>query len=163
PYADAGVIRVAVAGLGYWGPNLVRNFHELPEAELAWVCDVDTGALAKLHRRFPGVQRTTSFDTLLADDSLDAIAIATPVSTHYELAAAALDAGKHVFVEKPLAGSVEEAADLVACAERAGLVVMPGHTFLYSPAVTMIKSLIDNGELGGIYFITTSRVNLGLH
>jgi predicted dehydrogenase len=156
-------LRVAVVGLGYWGPNLVRNLSELPEAEVAWVCDRRSEPLAALARRYPGVPTTTRLDRVLADDAVDAIAIATPVSTHYSLATAALAAGKHVFVEKPLASSSAGAADLLQHAERRDLVLMPGHTFLYSPPVNAIKGLIDSGELGDVYFISTSRVNLGLH
>jgi predicted dehydrogenase len=108
--------------------------------------------------------RTSSeFDELLVDDMIDAIAIATPVGTHYDLARAALEAGKHVFIEKPMAGSAEHAADLVALAAERGLLLMPGHTFLYSPSVNAVRDLIQSGELGDIYFISTSRVNLGLH
>jgi predicted dehydrogenase len=156
-------VRVAVVGLGYWGPNLVRNLHEVPGAEPTWVCDLRPDALDPITRRYPAVQATTSLDAVLADESVDAVVIATPVSKHHAMAAAALRAGKHVFVEKPLAASSEEAVDLIDLAEQRGLVLMPGHTFLYSPPVMMIKSLIDSGELGEIYFISTSRVNLGLH
>jgi predicted dehydrogenase len=156
-------VRVAVVGLGYWGPNLVRNLHELPAAELAAVCDVRPDMLDKIGRRYPGVAQTTSYDEILGDDSIEAVCIATPVSTHHPLARKALEAGKHVFIEKPLAASADEALDLVAYARDQGLVVMPGHTFLYSPPVNTIRALIDDGELGDIYFISTSRVNLGLH
>src|SRR5262249_32022050 len=150
-------------GLGYWGPNLVRSLHEVAEAEAACVCDLRTDALDAIGRRYPAVRRTTSFAEGLDDPEIDAVAIATPVSTHYALAGAALDAGKHVFVEKPLAASSAEGHDLVTRAERRGLVLMPGHTFLYSPPVNMIRELIATGELGEIYFVSSSRVNLGLH
>jgi len=156
-------LRVAVVGLGYWGPNLVRNLHEVEDAEVAWICDLDTNALEVIGRRYPAVKRTTSFDEVLADETVDAIAIATPVTTHAPLATAALEAGKHVFVEKPLAASSAEAAALLELAEERGLTLMPGHTFLYSPAVNMVAEMIRSGELGDIYFISTSRVNLGLH
>jgi predicted dehydrogenase len=156
-------VKVAVVGLGYWGPNLVRNLHEIPEAEVAAVCDLDKDRLAKIERRYPAIRRTTSLDDVLLNPEVDAIAIATPVSTHYALAKRALLAGKHVFVEKPLAASSVEAEDLVALAEQRELVLMPGHTFLYSPPVNIVKELIDAGELGEIYFVSTSRVNLGLH
>jgi predicted dehydrogenase len=156
-------VRTGVVGLGYWGPNLARNLYELQDAELVAVCDGRRDALTAIRRRLPGVRRTTSFDDLLDDASIEAIAIATPVSTHYELASRALEAGKHVFVEKPLAASVAEAEALVTLAEQRKLVLMPGHTFLYSPAVNLIRSLIQNGDLGEIYFISMSRVNLGLH
>ena len=157
------MIRVAVVGLGYWGPNLVRNLHEVEDAEAALVCDVRPEALATIGRRYPAVRTTTDFGDVLADDTIDAVAIATPVSSHFELAARALESGKHVFVEKPLTASSDEALELIELADHHGLVLMPGHTFLYSPPVNMIRSLIVNGELGEIYFISTSRVNLGLH
>ena len=155
--------RVAVVGLGYWGPNLVRNLHELPDSELSAVCDMRQEALDAISRRYPAVATTTSFDEVIADDSIDAIALATPVSTHYPLAVKALNAGKHIFIEKPLAASAVEARDLLERAAERNLVLMPGHTFLYSPPVNTIRDLITNGDLGDIYFISTSRVNLGLH
>ncbi len=156
-------MRAAVVGLGYWGPNLVRNLHELEGAEVAYVCDLREDALAKISRRYPSVATTTSYADVLADPAVDAVVIATPVSSHHPLAVAALDAGKHVFVEKPLAASAEQAEELIALAEERELVLMPGHTFLYSPPVNMIRDLIKRGDLGEIYFISTSRVNLGLH
>jgi len=157
------MLRVAVVGLGYWGPNLVRNLHEVEETEAALVCDLRPEALATIQRRYPAVGTTTDFDEVLADETIDAVAIATPVSSHFELAARALESGKHVFVEKPLTASSDEALELIELADHHGLVLMPGHTFLYSPPVNMIRSLISSGELGEIYFISTSRVNLGLH
>jgi predicted dehydrogenase len=157
------MLRVAVVGLGYWGPNLVRNLHEVEGVEAALVCDLRAEALATIQRRYPAVRTTTDFDEVLADDTIDAVAIATPVSSHFELAARALEARKHVFVEKPLTASSDEALELIELADHHGLVLMPGHTFLYSPPVNMIRSLISSGELGEIYFISTSRVNLGLH
>jgi predicted dehydrogenase len=160
---ESDEIRMAVVGLGYWGPNLVRNLYELPGVELTTVCDLREDSLATIGRRYPAVTLTSSFDSVLADDDVDAVVIATPVSTHFGLAAAALRAGKHVFIEKPFAASSGEALALIDLADRKGLVVMPGHTFLYSPPVMMIRSLIESGELGDIYFISTSRVNLGLH
>lgn len=156
-------VRVAVVGLGYWGPNIVRNLFELPEAQLAYVCDVDRAAVREIERRYPGVRATDSYGDILADRRVEAVAIATPVSTHHRLALAALEAGKHVFVEKPLAGSAEAASELIDVATREGLVLMPGHTFLYSPPVLLIRDLIQSGELGEIYFISASRVNLGLY
>src|ERR1700674_3281073 len=155
-------VRIGVVGLGYWGPNLVRNIYELPEAELVAVCHSRREATDALRRRFPGVHPMSAYVDLL-DSSVEAGVISTPGRTHFELAAAALHAGKHVFVEKPLAASAEEAAELIRLAENNGLILMPGHTFLYSPAVNHIRSLIQGGELGEIYFVSTSRVNLGLH
>jgi predicted dehydrogenase len=155
-------VRVGVVGLGYWGPNLVRNLHELPDADLVAVCDLRSESLSKIARRYPSVSTTTSYADLLADD-LEAVVIATPVSTHFPLAAAALRAGKHVFIEKPLAASAAEVLELCAIADEHGCLLMPGHTFLYSPPVNAIRNLIHSGELGDIYFVSTSRVNLGLH
>ena len=156
-------LRVAVVGLGYWGPNLLRNLVELDDAEVVAMCDLREERLEHWGKRYPAVARTTSYMDVLSDDRVDAVVIATPVSTHFELAARALQFGKHTFVEKPLAGSAEEAAELVRLARRAGRVLMPGHTFLYSPPVVMVKELIDRGDLGEIYFVSSSRVNLGLH
>jgi predicted dehydrogenase len=156
-------VRVGVVGLGYWGPNLVRALHEVEDAEVTWACDLDESALAATLRRYPAVARTTDYTDLLSDPELDAVAIATPVATHYGLVRAALEAGKHVFVEKPFASSSLDAVELIELARDAGLVVMPGHTFLYSPPVDTIRSLIHEGDLGEIYFVSTSRVNLGLH
>jgi predicted dehydrogenase len=153
----------AVVGLGYWGPNLVRNLNSLAETNLITVCDVREDALTRMLRQYPSVRGTTSFEDVLADETVDAVVIATPVRTHSWLAAAALTAGKHVFVEKPLASSIEEAESLIAMAAEQGLVLMPGHVFLYSPPVNVIRSLIEGDELGDIYFISTSRVNLGIH
>jgi predicted dehydrogenase len=159
----SSTIGIAVVGLGYWGPNLVRNLHELPEARVEFVCDLRKETLTAIGRRYPGVRLTTDVEVVLADPAVDAILVATPVSTHHELAAKALHAGKHVFVEKPLASSAAEALDLIRLAEERSLTLMPGHTFLYSPPVRMVRSLIESGDLGEIYFISASRVNLGLH
>lgn len=156
-------VQIAVVGVGYWGPNLVRVLHELPESVPACACDIDAAKLERLAGRYPAVRLTTSYEEILADASIDAVAIATPVTTHYELAAAALEAGKHVFVEKPLAASTAEASALLVAAKERGLTLMPGHTFLYSPPVNFVRELIVGGDLGEIYFISTSRVNLGLH
>jgi predicted dehydrogenase len=156
-------VRVAVVGLGYWGPNLVRNLQELPDAELATVCDLREEALEKISVRYPSAMTTTRFDDVLEDETVEAVVIATPVSTHFPLASAALRAGKHVFVEKPFSVSSAEAVELIALADEHERLIMPGHTFLYSPPVNTIRDLIRSGELGDIYFISTSRVNLGLH
>jgi predicted dehydrogenase len=156
-------VSVAVVGFGYWGPNLVRNLHELPAASLSVVCDRQEEALASMKLRYPSVRATASFDAVLKDPEVEAVVLATPVGTHNELAIAALEAGKHVFVEKPLATDAAEAEALTALADDLGLVLMPGHTFLYSPPVNLIRDLIRGGELGKIYFISSSRVNLGIH
>ena len=156
-------VRVGVIGLGYWGPNLVRNLVALAEAELAVVCDLRESALAPIVRRYPATRATTDPAAVLDDPSLEAVVIATPIGTHHGLARAALEGGKHAFVEKPLAATLAQAAELAALAQEVGLVLMPGHTFLYSPPVEAVRQLIVSGELGDIYFVSTSRVNLGLH
>ena len=154
---------VAVVGLGYWGPNLVRVLFERNDARVAWICDQDEVRLAEVGRRYPAIRRTTNIEDLLDDPLLDGVLLATPVHTHFELAMRCLEAGKHVFVEKPLAPSTAQAIELIDHATAGGLVLMCGHTFLYSPPVRAAKSLIDQGEIGDIYFISSSRVNLGLH
>jgi predicted dehydrogenase len=159
----APAVRIGVIGLGYWGPNIVRVLHDLPQSEVAWICDSREEALNRLKRRYPAPRATTAYEHVLHEDTVDAVVIATPVATHHELAAAALDARKHVFVEKPLAASVAEADDLITRANEQGLLLMPGHTFVYSPPVNAAREVIRGGELGEIYFITMSRVNLGLH
>jgi predicted dehydrogenase len=160
---NAQPVRIALVGYGYWGPNVARNLVELGDAEMVAICDARHEALDRARRRYPGIRATEQFETLLADPGIDAIAVTTPVSTHFDLARQALDAGKHVFVEKPLAASSAEAHQLAELARAAGLVLMPGHTFLYSPPVNMIQELINADVLGEIYSISTSRVNLGLH
>ncbi len=154
---------VALVGYGYWGPNLLRNYMELPEAEIKWVCDPDPEALEKAQARYPAVPVTTDYDQVLADPAVDAVLVATPISTHHGLARAALEAGKHVFVEKPMTHDVASSRDLVALADQTGLTLMVGHTFVYSPPVRVAQGLIDSGELGEIRYVHTSRVNLGLH
>lgn len=155
--------QLGVVGLGYWGPNLLRVLSDLEDVDLASICDRDGDRLDRMARRYPGALGTRNFEELLDDEDLDAIAIATPVGTHTELAEASLRSGKHTFVEKPLAASGAEARHLAAIAEEEDLVLMCGHTFTYSPPVRAVKRLIDSGELGDIYFISSSRVNLGLH
>jgi predicted dehydrogenase len=156
-------LNVAVVGLGYWGPNLLRNLVEMPDAEVLLMCDERQGKLDVYRRRYPAIEATTSFLEVLEDDRIEAVVIATPVSTHFDLASKALMFGKHVFVEKPLAASSDEAGELLRMSRKAGRVLMPGHTFLYSPPVVFIKDLIESGRLGDLYFISSSRVNLGLH
>jgi predicted dehydrogenase len=153
------VTKVALAGMGYWGPNLARNFDDL--AELAWLCDASPDALERFTARYPRARATTDFGEVLADESLDAVVVATPAVTHYELAKRALEAGKHVLVEKPPAMNAAEADDLVATAERADRVLMPGHLLLYHPAVRKLRELIDAGELGDVFCVYSNRQNLG--
>lgn len=156
-------IRVAIVGLGYWGPNLLRVLSECSGADVATICDVDADRLQRYARRHTYLATTTSFDDVLDDPEIEAVLIATPISTHHKLASRALKAGKHVFVEKPLASSSREADDLLQLADETQLTLMCGHTFLYSPPVRTVKRLLDEGELGDLFFITSSRVNLGLH
>jgi predicted dehydrogenase len=157
------VIKLAVVGYGYWGPNIVRNVMDRPELELWGLCEMNAERVEKFSARYPGVRTTAVLDEVLADPTVDAVSIATPPATHYPLVKRALEAGKHVLVEKPLATCVSEAEELVELANSRGLTLMPGHTFLYSPAVNKVRDLIDSGELGEIYFVTSSRMNLGLY
>jgi predicted dehydrogenase len=154
-------IETLVVGYGYWGPNIVRNVAERPEFRLAGLCERDEKRIEDFRARNPGAVCERDFDVALADPTLEAVAIATPPHTHYELVRKALEAGKHVLVEKPLARTSAEAAELMTLAEELDLVLMPGHTFLYSPPVTKIRNLIQDGVLGDIYFVTSSRMNLG--
>jgi predicted dehydrogenase len=156
-------VTVALVGYGYWGPHLLRNYLELPTAWVRRICDARPEALDKVARRYPSIATTTDYTDVLADDQIDAVVLATPIATHYELARAALTAGKHVFVEKPLAAAVAQCNELVDLADSGGLTLMVGHTFVFSPPVRKVKELLDAGELGDVRFITSSRVNLGLH
>jgi predicted dehydrogenase len=160
---QTGPVRTGVIGLGYWGPNLARVVHESAEGKLVALCDLDEVRLAKWGARYPAATLYKSIDELLGNADLEAGLIATPLETHFRVASSALRSGLHVFVEKPFAASSVEARRLMQIADKRGLVVMPGHTFLYSPPVKIIRSLIESGELGEIYFVSTSRVNLGLH
>ena len=150
---------VGLAGLGPWGSNLARNFNEL--ARLAWICDASEERLAGAGGRYPAARATTSFDELLQDEAVEAVVVATPVPTHAELARRALAAGKHVFVEKPMAMGAEDAESLVALAEERGLALMPGHLLLYHPGVLKLKELVDSGELGDVLYVYGNRQNLG--
>jgi predicted dehydrogenase len=154
-------VQVAVVGLGYWGPNLARNFDALPEAELAWICDGSDAQLASVAPRFPHARVSTSIDDVLDDPALDAVVIATPVPTHAAVARQVLAAGKHCFVEKPLAQSVEDAESVVDAARAAGLTLMVGHLLEYHPGVEQLKELVENGALGDVHYIYGNRLNLG--
>jgi predicted dehydrogenase len=153
-------VKVGVAGLGYWGPNLARNFEEL--AELTWLADLSPELQEKFAVRYPNARLTGDFEDLLGDDTLDAVVIATPVPTHYELAKKALEAGKHVLVEKPPAMTAAEMDELVGLASARDLVLMPGHLLLYHPGVLKLKELIDAGELGDVLCVYGNRQNLGI-
>jgi len=156
------MIRVGVIGYGYWGPNLVRNFFETPGAQVVCVADKRADRLKGVQARFPTVKVVEGARELIDDTSIDAVVIATPVSTHFELAMAALRAGKHVLVEKPMASSADQAQQLIAAAEAAGRTLMVDHTFVYTGAVRKIRQYVDDGSLGDIYYYDSARVNLGL-
>ena len=153
------MIRVGLTGLGYWGPNLARNFDDL--ADLRWLCDLSPEQRERYARRFPAARLTGDFDELLADPELDAVVVATPVVTHFELAKRALLAGKHVFVEKPPAVAGAEADELVSLAEERDLVLLPGHLLLYHPGVRKLKEIVDSGALGEVLYLYGNRQNLG--
>ena len=160
-YVSGSQTNVAVVGLGYWGPNRLRVLDQLDSVDVTWICDQDADRLARHANQHRDAKAATDVAEPLADPDLDAVVISTPVFSHYALASQAIAAGKHVFVEKPIAASSGEATDLVAQAEAAGVRLMCGHTFLYSPPVQRVKEIIDSGELGDLYFVSSSRVNLG--
>jgi predicted dehydrogenase len=155
-------VGVGIIGYGYWGPNLVRNFVEVPDAQVATVCDANPKRLALVQRRYPSLKTTTDYQELLQDSAVNAVVIATPVSTHFELAMRGLKAGKHVLVEKPITSNSQEALQLIEEAERRGLVLMVDHTFVYTSAVAKIRELVRRNSLGQIYYYDAVRVNLGL-
>src|ERR1700730_4976600 len=157
-----GMMGIALVGYGYWGPNLVRNFNNTEGAQTIAICDSDPEKLSVIKRHHPGIVATTEFRDLLTDSRIDAIAIATPVCSHYELALASLKAGKHVFVEKPLAQTSEQVRHLIEEADQRKLILMVDHTFLYTPAVQKIRELIMDGVLGDIYYYNGIRASLGL-
>jgi predicted dehydrogenase len=154
-------VRIAVVGLGYWGPNHVRVVEEATDAHLAAICDADASRVDRFAARYPGVRATVDLDTVLADPEIDALVIATPAATHHQLALAALQAGKHVLVEKPLARTEAECLELIATAEARSLILMPGHVFLYNAAVRKVRELIQSGELGDVHYAYSQRLNLG--
>jgi predicted dehydrogenase len=154
-------IAVGIVGLGYWGPNLARNFAALDGCELSWCCDASPAAHERWRRAFPSARFASDLGELLADPELDAVVIATDVPSHAALAIQALSAGKHCFVEKPLARSGAEAAEVVAVAEAAGRTLMVGHLLEYHPGVAKLKEVVDSGELGDVYYVYSNRLNLG--
>ncbi len=154
-------LRIAQLGCGYWGPNLLRNFHQLPNAEVVVVAEASEERRKFVERGFPGVRTVATAAEVFADATVEAVVIATPAFTHYQLAMEALQAGKHVFVEKPLATSVVEAREILELGKARGLTVMAGHTFLFNPAVRRLKELVDSGELGTLFYIYSQRLNLG--
>lgn len=154
---------IAVIGCGYWGPNLIRNFSAIPEScNMNLVCDMRHERLVHMKRLYPWAETTTSFDEVIDHPHIDAVAIATPIRTHYELAKRCLNAGKHTFVEKPLAASSSQCQELIEIAQKRELTLMVGHTFIYTPAVRYAREVVEAGELGEIYYICSSRLNLGL-
>lgn len=155
-------MKVAVIGAGYWGPNLIRNFLSLDEVESVVACDTDGERLAKMRKTFHGIETSQSYSELIHRNDVDIAVIATPVSTHHEIAKAALENGKHVFIEKPMTASVAEADELIELAEKKNLKLFVDHTFIYTGAVRKMKELITSGRLGEIYYFDSVRVNLGL-
>ncbi len=156
------MIRIGVLGYGYWGPNLVRNIVRIPNTQVSWICDIDSTLLRDIPRLYPTTATTKDVGDLLKDPKTDAVVIATPISTHVPLAKRALAAGKHVLVEKPLAPSRREAQELVQLARAKKRVLMVDHTYLYTPEVKKIRDIVQNGELGTIFFVDSVRTNLGL-
>ena len=153
---------IAVVGCGYWGPNLVRNFMGLPEAKMKVVCDTSQKRLDHMKKLYPFLNAEKNLDRVLADPEISAVAIATPVRLHYDFAKKAMNSGKHVFIEKPMAASVQECNELNDLAGEKNLILMIGHTFVYTPVVRKIKEIIDSGELGEVLYISCRRLNLGL-
>ncbi len=155
-------VKVGVVGCGYWGPNLVRNLRQSADCRLKVLCDTSESRLAHMRRVHPELATTQQYADLLEDSELEAVVIATPVRFHHEMAKAALNMGKHVFIEKPMARTAAEGHELVSLAERQGLILMVGHTFLFSPAVRRMKEIVDAGDIGNVQYISARRLNLGL-
>ena len=153
---------IAVVGCGYWGPNLIRNLNSLSDCVLKSVCDINSDRLIHMKSLYPSVETTFNFDDLIKDRDIDAIVVATPVKSHYEMAKKALLAGKHTFIEKPMARSSKQCEELIALAEKRNLVLMVGHTFIYSSPIKKIKEVVSSGELGELQYISARRLNLGL-
>ncbi|HXV27973.1 MAG TPA: Gfo/Idh/MocA family oxidoreductase, partial [bacterium] len=162
--ADASVcVRVGIIGCGYWGPNLMRNFHELSESKVVTICDLRPERLKYFAKRYPGIKLSTDPDAILSDPTLDAVVIATPISTHYPLARKALLRGKHVLIEKPFAASSQQGERLIRLAKRQKKILMVGHTFEYNPAVLKVTEFLRSEKLGKLHYIDSVRVNLGRH
>lgn len=156
------MIRVGIIGFGYWGPQIARNFHSTEDCEISVICDKSPEAQRRIQRAYPGVRTTCDSSEVLRSPHIDAVAVITPVWTHFELAKTALENGKHVFVEKPFTSTVAQAEELIELAARKNLTIMVDHTFLFTGAVRKIRNLIDNGTLGKLYYYDSTRVNLGL-
>ncbi|MCK4786624.1 MAG: Gfo/Idh/MocA family oxidoreductase [Desulfobacteraceae bacterium] len=157
------MIKIAVAGCGYWGPNIIRSFHSLPNCHVKAVCDKAKDRLTHIGKIYPNTKTTCSYEDLLQDEEIDAIAIATPVRFHYTMAKESLLAGKHTFVEKPMATSAKECKELIRIAAEKKLALMVGHTFVYSESVKKIKEIVDSRDLGDVLYISSRRCNLGLY
>ena len=155
-------INIGVVGCGYWGPNLIRNFRSVPECHVKLACDRDQKRLAYVKQLYPEINTTTDYEVLINDTEIDAICIATPVWTHFELAKKSLEAGKHTFVEKPMASNVSQCRELVELADRNMLILMTGHTFIYSAPIRKIKEIVACGDIGKLLYISSQRMNLGL-
>lgn len=156
------MINIAVAGCGYWGPNLIRNFYSLPDCSVLLVCDTDENQLKRIKSLYPSVKTTRHFEDIINDANVEAIAIATPVSHHFEMGLQSLQAGKHTFLEKPMARSVSECETLLKVSKKHNLTLMVGHTFVYAQPVRKIKEIIQAGDLGEIQYVSAQRLNLGL-
>ena len=156
-------VNLALVGLGYWGPNLLRAATDLDDLEVTMLCELDAERLARHGRRHPFARLTQRFEDVLEDDSVDAVIISTPIATHHRLAKLSLEAGKHVLIEKPMASTPAACRELIELATERDLILMPGHTFLYSPPVVAVKGMLEREELGDVHFISSTRVNLGIH
>ncbi|AFZ56956.1 Gfo/Idh/MocA family oxidoreductase [Anabaena cylindrica FACHB-243] len=156
------MIGIGVIGYGYWGPNLVRNFYEIPEAQVITVSDFRLDKLTQVQSRYPTIGITSNYQDLINDDRIEAIAVATPVSSHFDIAMQALRAGKHVLIEKPMTASSEQALQLIAEADKRNLVLMVDHTFVYTGAIRKIREIVETNTLGDTYYYDASRLNLGL-
>jgi predicted dehydrogenase len=156
------MLNIGIVGCGYWGPNLIRNFSSLSDCTVKWLCDVNPDRLAYMKKLYHHVKTTVTLEDLVNNNDVDAVAIATPVRFHFEMAKAALLAGKHTFIEKPMATSTQECKELIDLAQKQSLTLMVGHTYIYSSCVRKIKNIVDDGDLGEIQYISSRRLNLGL-
>ncbi|MBC2716511.1 MAG: Gfo/Idh/MocA family oxidoreductase [Desulfobacteraceae bacterium] len=156
------MINVAVIGCGYWGPNLIRNFILCPKTDVRWVCDKDDKTLHSVVKPYPSIKTSVNLENILDDKKVDGVAIATPVGTHFDIAKACLENGKHILIEKPMASSVEDAMELIALANKKSLNIMTDHTYCYTGTVRKIKEIMDSGEMGSALYYDSVRVNLGL-
>ena len=156
------ILNAGVVGCGYWGPNIIRNLNSLPECSIKKVCDLSADRLSHMKRQYPDIEITDDFENIINDSEIDIVAIATAVSTHFDLAKKSLQAGKHTFIEKPMASSSEQCRQLIQIAEAGNLTLMVGHTFIYNDTVRKIKKIVDSGEIGDLLYMSSRRLNLGL-